>query len=80
MANKSKPVIVSEVVDEPIEISLVAPIESVEDVSGKDTCWNCDGYLNSDGICKDCGFNKGLLYNLDIEAADAIRRQKAKVI
>lgn len=41
-------------------------------------CWNCDGKLNASGKCPKCGFDKSLLYNLDLEAEKAIEREKSK--
>jgi hypothetical protein len=78
----------AEVVSE--SITLVAPIESVKSVKeakevkeagelNLNPCWNCGQALNSEDKCVDCGFDKGLLYNLDLEAEIARKKQLAKL-
>jgi ribosomal protein L37E len=54
----------------------VAPVESVE-TEATDPCWNCGKQL-TDGTCAACGFDKSLIYNLDLEAKIAVERQKAQ--
>lgn len=58
--------------------SPVAPVESVEEVRVGEDCWNCDDILK-DGICPNCGFDKSLLHNLDLEAEQAAKRQEQQV-
>jgi hypothetical protein len=71
------------------QASPVAPIESVEEAPNHtedvievtkqeitDPCWNCGSQL-TDGKCDDCGFDKSLLHNLDLEAEQAVKRQQA---
>jgi len=50
--------------------SLVEPIESVESAPKKtgEPCWNCDGNLDKESVCEKCGFDRKLVYNLDLEA------------
>lgn len=45
--------------------SPVAPIESVEQTP-TDPCWNC-GLQLTNGKCPECGFDKSLLHNLQLE-------------
>lgn len=67
---------------------VVQPLESVEEqpvpVSRREQCWNCkandrrtQNRLDENGVCAECGFQKGLLYNGDIEADKAARRMEA---
>ena len=56
------------------ELSPVEPIESVE-AKITDPCWNCGAQL-TDGVCPECGFDKGLLHNLDLEAEAAAKKQQ----
>ncbi len=62
----------------------VQPIESIQSKPNKsdELCWNCkangkDRHLTLDGICEECGFNKNLLYNGNIEADKTARRVEA---
>ncbi len=66
----------------------VAPVESVETETVKsepvpvtDRCWNCynQGQENQleDGKCAVCGFDKNLIYNLELEEQRA-RQVNAK--
>lgn len=69
-------------------LSPVAPIESVpitdstkvkiEQPRGE-KCWNCENYLDVKGKCSACGFDKSLIYNLDLEAERAIEMQEHEV-
>jgi hypothetical protein len=64
---------------EKVEANLVAPIESVEskaEVSDDNACWNCGNKLDHKQVCSECGFDKSLLYNLELEAEKAAKRQK----
>lgn len=54
---------------------LVEPIESITDKKAPKKpetpgikCWNCEGTLNKKEVCPDCGFDRKLVYNLDLEA------------
>lgn len=61
--------------------SPVAPLESTETSpvkESKEKCWNCEGSLDNEGICSKCGFDKKLLYNLNLEAERAATAQKAQ--
>lgn len=74
MNNDNQPVTTPvDTVPEPV----VAPIQSVESpIKHSDLCWNCKKELDSDNIhCSHCGFDKSLIYNLDLEAARAVERQ-----
>lgn len=63
---------------------VVQPLESVAipvTVSRKEQCWNCKANdrrtpnrLDKNGHCGVCGFNKGELYNGNIEADKAAQR------
>lgn len=55
----------------PDPVSQVAPVESV---TVTDPCWNCGEQLK-DNKCKACGFDKSLVYNLDLEAEQAKERR-----
>jgi hypothetical protein len=56
------------VVKKEIEPTLVEPLESVKSKPKKSygECLNCGKDLNSDYVCDNCGFDKKLLYNLNI--------------
>lgn len=66
---------------------VVQPLESVEvkvPVLKGERCWNCYAQnrrtrntLDKEGVCADCGFEKGLLYNGNIEAEKAKERALA---
>lgn len=60
----------------------VAPLESVTEAPKKkgELCWNCSNQgeknvLDSDGNCEVCGFQKSQLFNGDLEAEKASKRQ-----
>jgi hypothetical protein len=54
--------------------SPVAPIESV--ISTADNpCWNCHHQLYGDK-CDNCGFDKSMLYNLELEEKKANERKE----
>lgn len=55
--------------------TLVAPVQSVQ-AEVTDPCWNCQEQL-VDSKCPACGFDKALIYNLDLEADRAVKRQQA---
>lgn len=47
-----------------------------------EACWNCknhgeDNRLDKNGVCDVCGFDKGTLYNGNIEADKAAQRVEA---
>lgn len=64
----------------------VQPLESVPDsvpVHKHERCWNCyaqdkktRNMLDEDGVCAVCGFEKGELYNGNIEADKATQRME----
>ena len=61
---------------EPLEATTEAPKDEGE------LCWNCaaqgeKNYLDAEGKCAVCGFEKNKLYNGDIEAEKAAKRQEA---
>lgn len=63
---------------EPLETSAEAPAKKPKG----ELCWNClnqdeNNPLDSDGKCDVCGFEKKLLYNGNIEAEAASKRQAA---
>lgn len=65
----------------------VQPLESVDespksDNKTKELCWNCTSqgeknYLDKNGVCEVCGFDKNLLYNGDLEADKRAQRVEA---
>lgn len=66
----------------------VQPLETVPEqqvpVSRKEQCWNCKANdrrtpnrLDENGVCAKCGFEKGQLYNGNIEADKAAQRMEA---
>lgn len=67
--------------------SPVAPVESADTApevqkevpkTVDDPCWNCGKELHDD-ICPECGFDKSLVYNLNLEAEKARQRQKQQL-
>lgn len=57
--------------------SLVQPLESVDTVDEEALdCWNCDGKLDSKEVCKKCGFDRKLVYNLDLEVQKTKEREQ----
>jgi hypothetical protein len=76
----------------PVESVETAPVEEEtpsgpvleEEVVVRPTtqeCWNCKNHgksnsLDANGVCEECGFDKSILYNLDLEAEKAAARQK----
>lgn len=56
-------------------LNAVAPVESVEK-KVTDPCWNCGAQLESN-VCSECGFDKSLVYNLELEAEKARQKQQA---
>ncbi len=48
--------------------------EAGETTTATDPCWNCGNQLQS-GRCDECGFDKSLIFNLDLEAEQAAVRQ-----
>lgn len=63
----------TEEINSPVQ-SPVAPIESVE-AEVTDPCWNCGKQLE-DNACPECGFDKSLLHNLNLEAERAANIQR----
>lgn len=65
---------------------VVQPLESIPEsvpVHDHERCWNCyaqdkktRNFLDEDGICAECGFEKDLLYNGNIEADKAAQRME----
>ena len=76
MPSKTKPVVIVEELVAPIE-SVAETQEKTSDTIDKDACWNCQTPL-VDNKCSKCGFDLSLLYNLDLEAQAAIKKQKAQ--
>lgn len=62
-------------VQEKIEAELVIEELAAEGVNTK-TCWNCGEKL-ANGKCGKCGFDISKMYNLDLEADKASKRQQA---
>lgn len=55
-------------------VELVAPVKSVE-AKVTEPCWNCGKQLENNK-CPNCGFDKDLLHNLNLEAEQSAKRQK----
>ena len=54
--------------------------EEVVDKPTSEECWNCKNNVKvshlKNGVCDECGFDKGTLYNLDLEAEKSAERQR----
>lgn len=71
---------------EQINQDLVAPIESVNEspevkteihavVEPLNPCWNCKEHMTG-SVCQSCGFDKSLIFNLNLESEKAADKQK----
>jgi hypothetical protein len=59
---------ITKLTEKKINVALVEPLESIKSEPKKDygQCFNCGDSLNSDYVCNKCGFDKKLMYNLNI--------------
>lgn len=55
--------------------------EEVVEIPASQTCWNCNNHGKQtkleNGVCPVCGFDKSLVYNLDLEAEKHAEKQAA---
>lgn len=61
----------------PRKMEQESPVAPIESVKSENPCWNCGSQMTGDR-CEECGFDKSLLYNLELEADKAHKRQLSK--